>query len=454
MSDYLFMLENHLNAEQSRVLAEVQTCAAELNLSLFLTGGAMRDMLGGFPIRDLDFTVEGQAIKLAKAVAQKSGTEIVATDDHRKTVELSFASGVTAEIAMARQERYSKPGGRSSVQPATIHEDLRGRDFTVNAISLSLNRASRGLLLDPTNGLADIEAKELRAVSNFALYDDPARMLRLIRFKVRLGYTVAERTLSQYQNFRESGLETKITPEALANELRNIAEEPTAGEILLALEQEKLLYLFSPALDGAKLNSPGFAKLQKARQLVPFGLDFRVHNLGLFLYLLLEKLSPKERSALIKSSGLEKADLSAWQKLEPNAKKLEKELKGTKLQRASRLYAFLSKVPGEQILFLMVKSSERLVQDRIKNYLTRYLPSAAEVTDKDVTAAKNIEPGSPKFEKAKQEMIAQKLDARPKKVEAPPEMEPGAVAPPAAAPAPSTNPNAPVLAGPARGTRA
>ena len=442
MSDYMFMLENHLNAEQSRILVEVQACAAESNLSVFLTGGAMRDMLGGFPIRDLDFVVEGPALKLAKTIAQKTGAEILSVDDTRKTAELRFAGGLTAEIGMARQEKFAKPGGRPSVQPATIHEHLRGRDFTVNAIALSLNRASRGLLLDPTNGLADIENKELRAVSNYGLYDDPARMLRLIRLKARLSYTIAERTQSQYQNVREAGLESKITPAALANELRSIADEPKAGEILATLEHEKLLSLFSPALEGTKLNTQGFAKLTKARELVPFGLDFPTDNLGLFLYLLLEKLTPKERSALYKSSGLEKADQAAWQKLEGHAKKLEKELKSPKLQKPSRLYTVLSKAPGEQILFLLVKSGERGVQDRIKNYLQKYLPAAQEVTDREVTAATNLEPGTPKFHKTKQDMIAQRLDARPKKVEVPEEPEP------AAGPGP-----APVLATSARGPR-
>ena len=78
--------------------------------------------------------------------------------------------------------------------PATIQEDLRGRDFSVNAIALSLNKASRGLLLDPTNGLADLEHKELRTLNTYTFYDDPSRLLRLVRFRIRLGYGVEERT--------------------------------------------------------------------------------------------------------------------------------------------------------------------------------------------------------------------------------------------------------------------
>ena len=187
MSDYMFMLDSHLNSEQSKALAEVRDAAEQANLNLFLTGGAMRDMMGGFPIRDLDFTVEGGTVKFAKGVAAKAGAEVLSVDESRKSVELRFPGDVLASISMARQEKYTKPGGKPQITPATIHEDLRGRDFTVNAIALSLGKASRGLLLDPTNGLGELSRKELRAVSNYALYDDPARILRMIRFRTRFG---------------------------------------------------------------------------------------------------------------------------------------------------------------------------------------------------------------------------------------------------------------------------
>lgn len=418
----MFVLESHLTPDQNRVVGEVQSCAAAENLNVFLTGGAMRDMLGGFPIRDLDFTVEGNAIKLAKAVAKATGAEILATDDHRKAVQLKFAGGIRAEIGMARQEKYSKPGARPVVQPATIHEDLRGRDFTINSIALSLNRASRGLLLDPNNGLGDIEHKEIRACGNYTLYDDPARLVRLIRFKARLNYGIAERTQSQYANAREAELEKKIPAKALGSELRAMAEDPNAGEILKALEDEKLIQLYSPALTGAKLNFPGFQKLQKARQMVPFGVEFPIESMGLFLSVLTEKLSPKETANLFKAAELTKEDTAALHKIEPAARKLEKELKGAKLQKASQLYNLLVKAPGQLILFLLVRSNERIVQDRIKNYLQKYLPASLEVTDKDVVE-KGIEVDSPKFKKAKADMITARLDARPKKVVLPVEPE-------------------------------
>ena len=415
MSDYMFMLDSHLTGEQSKALAEVREAAAEANVNLFLTGGAMRDMMGGFPIRDLDFTVEGAGIKFARHVAERSNAEIISEDDHRKSVELLFPGNVTVEIAMARQEKYGKPGTRPVVQPATIHEDLRRRDFTVNAIALSLSKASRGLLLDPSNGLGDLSNRELRAVSNYGLSDDPSRMLRMIRFRVRLGFAVAERTMQQYKNAREAELENKIPPEALEHELWQIAEDPLAGDVLKALEDEALLKLISPALAGPKLNLAAFQKLQKARLMMPFGINTRVDWHALFLFLLFEKLTAKERSQVVSAVGLKKAAVDAAAKLESRAKKLEKELTAGNLQRPSTLYNLLSKAPGEAILFVLMRSTQRLVVDRLKNYLQKYLPAAQEVTEKDVIE-RGGKLGTPKFAKLYQELIAARLDARPKKV--------------------------------------
>ncbi len=423
MSDYMFMLESHLSADQFRVVSDVQGLATAAGVSLFLTGGAMRDMLGGFPVRDLDFTVEGSAAKLARSIEQKFGATVLSTDDVRKSVELRFPTGVTAEIGTAHSERFPKSGAKPQVTPATIHEDLRARDFTVNAIALSLNKASLGLLIDPTNGAGDIERKELRAIHNYSFYDDPARMLRMVRFKVRLGYAIDERTKLQAENAREAEMLTRITPEALGAELRHMAMEPNAADLVHALEEEKLLTLYSPALTGVKTNAAGLTKLQKARQMVPFGWDLRINALPLFLLVLLEKLNAKERQALFKAAELDKNEVAALPKLEAAAKKLDRDLKGPKLQKASQLYKLIVKTPGEQILYLAVYSTQRIVQDRIRNYFQKYLPASTEITD-DMVVAAGVAPGTPKFQKAKEEMILKRLDARPKKPEPDPEPVP------------------------------
>ena len=101
MSDYLFMLENHLSTDQNRVIAEVQAAAAVANFSLFLAGGAMRDMLGGFQIRDLDFVVEGNAPKLAKTLTAKAvaaRAAVIALDDEALRLGRPVTRALAAEL--------------------------------------------------------------------------------------------------------------------------------------------------------------------------------------------------------------------------------------------------------------------------------------------------------------------------------------------------------------------
>jgi len=429
MSDYMFMLESHLSAMQNRVVSEVQAAAASANVNLFLSGGAVRDMLGGFPIRDLDFTVEGNALKLAKAVAEKTRAKVTGMDELRRSADLTFPGGATAEIAMCRQERYTKSGGRPLVTPGTIQEDLRCRDFTINAIALSLNQASLGLLLDPTNGVADLEHKELRAVHNRVLYDDPTRLLRLIRFQVRFGLTIEERTQQQYESTRLEELEKLIPARKLFEELAQTAAEPNPGAVLQAFAEHKLLGLFLPSGADQKVNLTGFSRLLRAKQSIPSGVDLPVNSLALFLYLFTQKLTPREKLAFAQATAARKAELDLVPKLEAESKKLEKVLKSAKLSKASQVYLVLSKAPGEQMLYLYLSSGERIVQDRIRNYLHKHLPAAQEITDRQV-AATGAEPGTPKFKKLKEEMILARVDGRLKKPPAPAAEETPAPPPP------------------------
>jgi tRNA nucleotidyltransferase (CCA-adding enzyme) len=428
MSDYIYMLDSHLSPDQNRVVQDVETAAGHANVNLFLTGGAMRDMLAGFRIRDLDFVVEGNAIKIAKAVADATGAKIVLVDEHRKCVELLFASGVTAQIAMSRQEKYAKTGAKPQISPATIQDDLRGRDFTCNAIALSLSRASRGLLLDPMNGLADIGRRELRAVGPYGFYDDPSRLLRLVRFHVRLAFTIEERTQMQVANAREAEVEKLIPAQALGRELKRIAAEDSAGDILKALDQAGLLTLFSSALTGAKLNLPALAKFEKVARLVTDDLRWRNARWGTFLYALTEKLTPKERQSLLKATDLSKADIDAWQKLEAKSKKLETALKSARIRKPSQVYQIVVVAPPDEVIFLLYRSTQKPVQERLRNYFQKYLPSIQEITPEE-WATIEAKPGTPKYAKAREEFITHRLDRRPKKPETPPAApEPEAVA--------------------------
>jgi tRNA nucleotidyltransferase/poly(A) polymerase len=413
MSDYIYMLESHLSPDQNRAVEDVQAAAGMTNVNVFLTGGAMRDMIAGFRIRDLDFVVEGNALKVAKAICEKAGAHMTSSDDTRKTAEIVFPSGVTAQIGMSRQEKYARAGAKPQVAPATIQEDLRGRDFTCNAIALSLNRASRGLLLDPMNGLADIERKELRAVTTYGFYDDPTRLLRLVRFKVRLGFTIEERTQMQIANAREAEVEKRISGKALGEELKRISAEDNPTDILKGLEEAGLLALFSPVL-FAKLNVAGLGKLEKAYHVLPDDARWRAARWGAFMHSLTEKLTPKEKQALIKTTELSKNDVDQWQKAEAHAKKLEAALRSPKIRKPSHVYHVVAAASPEDVLFVLYHSALKPVQERLRNHFQKYLPMVQEITPEEWATIEG-KPGTPKYAKAREDFISERVNRKPPK---------------------------------------
>lgn len=416
MSNYLLMLENHLTRAQSRVIADLQMAAAEAGVNLFLSGAAMRDAVAGSAVRDLEFVVEDNAAELVRRVEMAGGATVLHSDDKLLSVDLLHSSGVRARVDTARQELYPKPGVARIIR-AGIHEHLRSRDFAVNSIALSLSRNSRGLLLDPNNGVSDVQRRELRAISNSTFYDRPIRLLKAIRMKVTLGFSIEEKTRQQYQNARSAAVEDSINPVDLLDELRRTAHESHPEEVLQAWAAEGLLARKLPMLAGGKLNSGGFAKLNKARQVIPFDTGITVDEPALFFFTLTEKLTPRERSDLIAATGMTRDLIDSWHKLGVRAARLERELAAAEVQKPSQVYRILSRARAEAALFLLIKGAHRSVNDRIRNYFNRYLPVAQEVSDDQVSET-GVTPGSAKFDRIKAELIGKRLDARPKRAEA------------------------------------
>src|ERR1700693_4742913 len=193
MPDYMFLLESRLLPEQRAAMMRVQELSAALGLNVYLTGGTVRDLITGASLRDLDFSVEGNPSKIAREL-EKGGAKILVEDEKRRTVEVLFGGAVDGSISAARDDHYVRTGTRPEIRWSTIMEDLRRRDFSLNAIAISLNPASRGLLLDPTNGLSDIEHGEVRALTIHSFTNSPVRLLRALRIAARMGFKLESRT--------------------------------------------------------------------------------------------------------------------------------------------------------------------------------------------------------------------------------------------------------------------
>jgi len=369
MADYIYTLEIRLTPDQQRAVTLVQDVARAAGMNVYLTGGAVRDIISGFTIRDLDFTVQGNPLKLQKEL-ERSGARTQSADDDLKSLYLTLNGNVRAEISMARIERYEKTGKPPVISPGTILDDLRRRDFTVNAMALSLNPGSRGLLMDPFNGAADIEAKLLRVLHNYAFVEDPSRLIRASRFAARFHWPLEERTQARFDSAKENNYIEYITDRGVGTEIEQLAYEEDPLHIVKVLEKEDWLKTLSPHWTTAKVDAAGLSQLMKTRQQMnEYG--YNPDPAPAVLYFLTSRLNDKEVSDLRKL--IPRRDLvEAWRDLEDNAKDLAKRLSGKEAATPSRTWKLLSESRPEMLLFLEVTAKQQAVVQKIRNFFGKW----------------------------------------------------------------------------------
>src|SRR5713101_8373473 len=369
MADFIYLMETRLSPDQQRALALVTDVARAHEMIVFLTGGAVRDVISGFIIRDLDFSVQGNALKLQKDF-EKAGAVIEAVDETTRTVMLLLPGNVRAEVTSTRSERYEKPGKPAEITPGTIYDDMRRRDFTVNAMALSLNPGSRGLLTDPFNGMADIEAKVLRILHNYAFYEDPSRLIRATRLITRFHWALEERTQARYEAAKENNYIENIADRALGHEVEQLAHEENPVDILKTLEKEGWLKVLVPHLSLAKVDSSGLAHMFKVKQqLQEVGLN--PDSSPIVMHFLTRKLSDKDISAMQRQIP-NKGFVERWRSLEDDTKDFAKRLVAKDLVQPSQTWKFLMKSRPETALFAAITTRPAAVQQKLKNFLTKW----------------------------------------------------------------------------------
>jgi len=369
MADYIYTLESRLTPDQMRGVTLIQDLSRAAGLNVYLTGGAVRDILTGFPIRDLDFTLQGNPLKLQKEL-EKAGAVIHGTDDHTNTLYLNLPGNVRAEISMSRSEQHLKTGKPPVITPATITEDLRRRDFTINAMALSLNEGSKGLLQDPFNGVADLEAKLIRILQNYSFLEDPSRLIRATRFAARFTWPLEERTQQRYDAAKEGNYIEHVSHHALGYEIEQLAYEDDPLLIVKTLEKEGWLSVLHAHWTTAKIDVASLSALMKTRQQMT-ELGYWTDPSPAVLHFLTSKLAEKDRHEVEKAIP-RKGLVEGWRELERASKDLAKRLSGKDAATPSKTWQLLTGSRPEAILFLAVSSKQQAVNNKIRNFFTKW----------------------------------------------------------------------------------
>jgi len=365
MPDYVYLLENRLSTDQRHALAELRKVARNAGMILFLTGDAVRDLTSGHAVNEIEVAVHGNALKLKKAI-EKLGGKVWGEDEPSRSLYLCFPGTVRVNLISTHRVEYPKPG-KPVFHPASILEDLRRRDFTVNSMAISLNEGSFGLLMDPLNGAADIETRTLRLVSNYGFLEEPSLMLRAIRYRARLGWEMDSRTQTRYEDAKNEGVIEHLSSHERSNELEQIGHEEDGLKVLRALETEGWMKFLFPAWTSAKADEAKLAALHElAVQLLMQGIHPDVSAAQ--MHLLTAKLPPKELSAL-KKAMLRPGFVTEWNTLDSQANGFAKVLLSKQNVKPSACFKLFMSYDPEAILWLGFTAKDKAIQERFNLFL-------------------------------------------------------------------------------------
>lgn len=228
------------------LLRRVSDLATARRMSLYIVGGFVRDLLLNRPVNDFDLVTEGNAIHLARAFAHQVGGKVTAHPAFG-TARWVSPKGETLDFISARSEAYAYPGALPTVTFSTIEDDLRRRDFTINAMALRLDGEHWGELLDPLGGQRDLSHGQIRVLHPRSFLDDPTRLFRAVRYAVRYGFQIEPQTLALFNEDARAVLST-LSGERLRHELDLAFAEEQPAAHLATLRQHDLLAPLHPAL--------------------------------------------------------------------------------------------------------------------------------------------------------------------------------------------------------------
>jgi tRNA nucleotidyltransferase (CCA-adding enzyme) len=384
-------LETWLPPELQRLLREASQAARELGFSLYMVGGSVRDLLLNQPNLDLDLVVEGDAIALARHLANKHGGRVHGhtrfgtakwiLENNRpgppegrveERPERPVPPLYALDFTTARTEFYAHPSALPEVERSSIKQDLQRRDFTINTLAICLDPERYGQLLDPFGGEPDLNRRLIRVLHNLSFVEDPTRILRAVRLEQRLGFKIEARTAELIGNALE--LLHRVSGERLRHELFLIFRESEPEKAMARLNDLGVLAAIFPKLVFDRWSTE---KFQAARQAVaePTPLTY----LGLLAY----RLTPEEVVDFALRLRLTKADGEALLKFLALRDQVARPLAASDLP-PSAVYHLLEDYRDAVLSIFATAVDDPLIRERVQAFQERWRAVAPELSGNDL----------------------------------------------------------------------
>ncbi|NLK18878.1 MAG: CBS domain-containing protein [Synergistaceae bacterium] len=368
--DISSLMERNLDPEVIPILKAMGERAGELGMKAYIVGGLVRDLFLGRINLDLDIVVEGDGTRFIKSW-EKDGLR-VSVHERYKTGTVVFPGGRKVDVATARREFYEFPVAQPKVFTDSLKHDLYRRDFTINAMAVSINKSSWGALVDFFGGRRDLSSKTLKVLHNLSFVEDPTRALRGIRLEQRLGLSFEDNTLRLLGSCVRGGLLVRLSGFRLRSELElSFSEKSPYG----AARRAEELGVWEVLFPGLHLGQTGRRTLRRlAAFLGRISRDFPDFKgrqwLAFFAALLMD--SPENvRLAAVDRLNLTESERNIVVKAVSELGAAEHDLGGRGGPPRSEIYNLLKDEDPVAALFWSAATERWRVRRRIFMYLTR-----------------------------------------------------------------------------------
>ncbi|NCO65475.1 MAG: hypothetical protein AUK32_01575 [Candidatus Aquicultor secundus] len=390
-------------------LREVGDLADEAGYSVYLVGGIVRDLLLNHRNLDVDIVVEGDAIEFAKLVAEKSGARIRA---HHKfgTAVVIGPHEFRVDFASARAEFYERPAALPQVEPTSIRQDLARRDFSINAMAVSLNAKDYGKLLDFFNGQRDLKNGRIRILHNLSFIEDPTRIFRGVRFEQRLGFKLESGTEELLRKAVDMDLIGHLSDYRIRDELMLILAEDTPFKVLKRLSDLDALKILEPSIVVDNSLKSLFTGIDEAVRELDHHFAAGIQKRLIYLAALLRGLSGEGPDAWCERMKLRKADRARLTEMVLEVPQAVKELEAELRMKNSAIYKILHPLSPEALVFAYALALKQKAQKLIHYYLTSLKGVRLSVDGR--TLRKMGFPPSPMYNIVLRELLAAKLDGK------------------------------------------
>lgn len=386
------LLKNRLPAPLLSLIERVEQLADQLDVSAFLVGGFVRDLLLGIPNFDLDFVVEGDGMEFGKVLAKELSAEWT-VHERFGTISIALPPALNLpqmhhlDVATARTEYYEYPTALPTVERSSIKKDLYRRDFTINALAIRINRTP-GELLDYFGGRQDLKNKVIRVLHSLSFVEDPTRVFRAIRFEQRFGFRISKETEAFIQQAQTMELFQRLSGARLGNELIHMLEEPAPGNGIRRLKEFRLVPFIHPKLHTNPPVPNMFESIEK--MLTWFTVehpDISVKRWLIYGLAWFESIGTVELNNTWKRLGFPQGHITTAGDYLAAQSTLIRTLNRTSLA-PSEAYGLLSIWSNEILLFLMAKTqlkpTTQRAMERIRQYLTTWQHVSIGVTGHDL----------------------------------------------------------------------